>query len=452
MGVKNNTNVWVPFPVTKDRQVLEEFAAINDIDWESVEEVPYDDIIHNVTTVTELDPNLILEDGKSRIQVKCLPFYHYTTSRYNGQDKGVAESLLDVQRLINEENSYMHEMIAKASGGSDIINEDIFKNNIQKQEFIKNKNKPGRSFFADLDNVRKVKEDINPQPLNPAVVTKLNILYNQMLPLVSRVSEAMSAQSSSEDSGILIERKYQLNRIANIMFEKQLKQFINNIGEGYYYQWQITYGDIEREITSRTGKNKIYLNRKDVIDGQPVVINSVPSLPRCRVVITENTHSATYQMRSRIQLTELAKIIPPDDYLRRNSLVSKYFSTLDFPDKEKAKLEMINELEDMKAQIQFIAEISGLTSQMKQGQLATLQAQNMIDQLSSNMNMAPQQDITTQEQQIQMPSMAKGNNNVAGKQMNTLMQNKDVMEQASANQQLVEPDFNKLEKMNASTI
>ena len=433
MGVKNNTNVWMPFPVTDDRQQLEEFAALNDIDWESVQESPYDDCVHRVTTVTDLDPTLILEDGKSRIQVKGLPFYHFASSRYNGQDKGVAESLLDLQRLINEEHSYMHEMIAKASGGSDIINEDIFKNSIQKQEFIKNKNKPGKSTFADLDNVKKVKEDMNPQPLNPAVVTQLDRLWNQMLPLVSRVSEAMSAQSNSEDSGVLVERKYQLNRIANIMYDKGIKQFTSNIGEGYYYQWLITYKDTEREITSRTGQGKTYLNKRDVIDGQPVIINSVPDTPRCRVIVSENAHSATNQMRTRMQLADLSKIIPPDDYLRRNALVSRYFETLDLPDEETAKMELVNKMEDMRAQFQFMTQMTGFKAQIKQGEVMSLQADNMMQQLQAQMQVPQiQQAMTPQDQQVKMP---QPQNNTPGAPSNTVMQNQPVMQQAMANSQ-----------------
>jgi hypothetical protein len=38
IGCKNNTNIWIPFPATKDRQQLEKFAAINDVDWERSEE------------------------------------------------------------------------------------------------------------------------------------------------------------------------------------------------------------------------------------------------------------------------------------------------------------------------------------------------------------------------------------------------------------------------------
>lgn len=443
MGVRNNTSCWVPFPVTNDRATLEEFAALNDIDWESVQEAPYDDTVHRVTTVTDLDPTLILEDGKSRIQVKGLPFYHYSCARYNGQDKGVAESLLDLQRLINEEHSYMHEMIAKASGGSDIVNEDIFKDSIKKQDFIKNKNKPGKTFFADLDNVKNVRAEMTPQPLNPAVVTQLDRLYNQMLPLVSRVSETMSAQSSSEDSGIMMERKYQLNRIANVMYDKFIKQLYNNVGEGYFYQWQITYKDTEREITPRTGSGKIYLNRKTLVDGMPVVLNSVPDTPRCRVIISENAHSATNQMRTRMQLNDLSNIISPDDFLRRNALVSRYFDTLDLPDEDAAKMELINEMENMRAQLQFMTQMSNFKAQFKNSEVMALQADRMIEQLTAQAPQIPQA-MTPESEQVKMPGPAgQARNNVPGTPMNTIGQNQPVMQAAMANRQMSDQPYAK---------
>jgi hypothetical protein len=220
VGMKQGMPSWIPFPITKDRALLEQYAAENGIDWSSVQEQPYYDSIHKVTTITDLAPDLVLEDGKSNIQVKGLPFFHFTCIRNNGQDKGIAECMQDIQSTINERESYVTDMIDKASGGSEIWNKNLFRDKTDKDDFRKTKNQHGKTFFADLDDVHQAKVEVTPAQVNPAVFQQLQFMWKEMVPVVSRVGDAMSAISASEDSGVLFEKKYQMNRIANVIIDK----------------------------------------------------------------------------------------------------------------------------------------------------------------------------------------------------------------------------------------
>lgn len=371
---------WIPFPVTEDRDLLEMFAVENNIDWETVRETPYEKRVHKVCTVTDLDPELVLEDAASRVQCNGLPFLHFTTTRVDGKNKGVLETIMDLQEMFNERMAHVHELIAKASGGAEIWNEDLFRDPKQKQRFVKSRNKPGHTEFAPLDDVKNVKEDVGHIQVNPAIFQQVSVLYNELLPLVSRVSDTMSAMSGSEDTGVLFERKYQMNRIANILFDKFAKQLVNNLGEAYFYQWQITYADAERTITTRKG-DKIPLNKSGNIDGMPVVINSVAHVPRCRVIVNENTSSPTFQMNVRMQIKEIIKSIPENDTLRMTQVLNAYFGSLPLPEKDKAMTEMVNEMNTMKAQMQFMTEISGMKAQMANNEVMVAQADRMMQQL-----------------------------------------------------------------------
>jgi hypothetical protein len=398
---------WIPFPVTEDRALLEKFADVNNIDWETVQELPYEIRVHKVKTITDLSNDIMLEDGISKVQCNSLPFLHYTTSRTNGKDKGIIESIADLQEMLNERMSHVHEMIGKASGGSSIINEQLFRDNKEKQSFARNSNKPGYKFFGDIDGVKRIKEDIGNINVNPAIFQQVSVIYNELLPLISRVSDTMSALSNSEDTGVLFEKKYQMNKISNILFEKYAFQFINNLGEKYFYLWQNTYRDNEREIRTRSGK-VIVLNKNTDYG----IINSVANVPRCRVVVNENFSSSTYQMRQRMQVQDIIKSIPQNDTLRLNAALGIYFGSIAMADKDKAVMDMVTEMNNLKAQLQFMTELSTMKTQMANNAAMTAQAETMLKSLQQQqqkvmgMQQGPPvgQQVTTNEQiPVQVP-------------------------------------------------
>lgn len=386
---------WIPFPVTEDREKLEKFAQYNKIDWETVQEVPFEKRTHKILTITDLSDDIILEKGDGKTQCNSLPFLHFTTSRINGRDKGIIESIADLQEMFNERMSHIHELIAKASGGSSIYNEELFKSSRQKQEFAKKRNKPGHVEFAALDDVKNIKEDIDYISVNQAIFQQVSVLYNEVLPLVSRVSDTMSAMSNSEDTGVLFEKKYQMNKIANILYDKFAKQLVNNLGEKYFYQWQITYGSTERTIKTRTGR-EIVLNRET----ENGIINSVVHTPRCRVVVNENFSSATYQLRQRMQIQEIIKSIPEGDTLRLNAAMGIYFESVPMADKNKALMDMVTEMNNMKAQIAFMTEMSTMQTQIKNNEVLMAQAEMMLARMQSPQMMAAGQRGQPMENKI----------------------------------------------------
>lgn len=370
----------VPFPLTKDRALLQKFKEDNRIDWMDVSAVEYRERRQCIKTVTDLDPSIILEDGETREQVNGLSFYHFTCQRHNGHDKGAAEAILDAQRVINEKESYLLEYMAKAGGGSELWNEELFRNQQARKEFVKNKNKFGRVFFADLDGVKNVKVDVTPAQVPGAVFQEIQRMYNETLPLISRVSDAMSAIGSSEDTGVLYERKYQLNRIANVMYDKYIKTLMNNIGEGYYYQFQITYGDIQKEIRRRSG-GSIVINARENRGGTVMKINDVSSLPRSKVIVTESKNNPVYQMRKKAELVDIIKSIPPNDSLRLQFALSQYFKNMSLSDEARAQLEVVNGISMQKAMMSSMVEMSTMQTQMKNNEVMNQQLNMQMAQL-----------------------------------------------------------------------
>lgn len=399
IGLKKDTEQYISFPFSQDRNFLASFGEANGVDWTNVNPVEYREKKQRICTVTDLEPDLILEEGETREQVNGLSFFHFTCMRYNGHDKGIGEAILDAQRVINEKESYLLEYMAKAGGGAELWNEEMFKNEEQKKRFRKNKNKFGHVEFVDLDAVRTARVDVNPAQVPSAVFAEIQRMYQQTLPMVSRVSDAMSAVSSSEDSGVLFERKYQINRIANVLLDKYVMQLVNNIGEAYYYQFQITHGDLQKDIKKRTG-GVITINKKEVIAGQEMIVNSVSELPRSKVVVTESKNNPVYQLRKKAEIEAILRSIPPTDTLRLQGALSMYFDNMSMSDDARAMQETINELEMKKAMLQYATEISTMETQLKQNKVVGQQLTMSMAQ------MMPQPDI---QPAVQQPGGANPN-------------------------------------------
>lgn len=393
----------IPFPVTKDTALLQQFKEANELEWDDVSPVEYRERRQYIQTVTDLDPDILLEDGETREQVNGLSFYHFTCQRYNGHDKGVAESILDAQRVINEKESYLLEYMAKAGGGSELWNEDLFRNQESKKRFIKNKNKFGHVEFADLDGVKNVKVEVSPAQVPGAVFTEIQRMYNETLPLLSRVSDAMSAIGASEDTGVLYERKYQVNRIANVMYDKYIKTLINNIGEGYYYQFQITYGDVQMDIPRRLG-GSITINKREEINGQRMVTNDVSNLPRSKVIVTESKNNPVYQLRKKAEVADIIKSIPQNDALRMQLALSLYFDNMSMSDEARAQTEMVNKLSMEKALMGTMVEMSGYKTQLKNNQVMDEQMNLALAQMQPQAQAPMPQP--TQELEPQAPAPA----------------------------------------------
>jgi hypothetical protein len=230
--------------------------------------------------------------------------------------------------------------------------------------------------------------------------------------LVSRVSDALSSISDTGDAGILFERKFQTNMIANTLMNRNMRQFINNVAESYFYQWQITYADQEKEVTFRDNKTSITLN-KNVGD---LVYNSVRNVPRCRVVISENTKSQTYQMRWRSVWAEILPTINPDKLPAHYAFaIDKFFETMPLNDDDKGTLKTLNELMMMIARLELVSKATGAQTQSQNNTMQGLQIDMQIQQIMSQMSQQFQQQKPTShteaapQQQIQYPEPPASN-------------------------------------------
>lgn len=396
IGKQMDGNIWIPFPIEcQDRDACDAFGRANNIDMATAYPDDYEDSIHHVTTICpDLQSNLLLEDGKSKIQTKSLPFRHFTVSRYNGRNKGIVSEMLDAQRTLDERLTMENEAIATSTGGATLYNEELFTDPDERQDFTKKKNKYGQAIFARLDDVQKVSEPIHPNTNLGDVNRQIGMLFDQILPLVSRVSDSMSAVSDTSKSGILFEREYQVNRIGNMLMDKGVKQLINNLGEAYFYQWQITYQGQPREITKKDGKGSITLNERVPmgVDGegqiQYGIKNAVEYVPRCRVIVTETQRSGTQQIYRRNVINSLLEQLmknPEQNMAQIQVLFTEMVQSMDFSDKTKGAVEAASALDAMRVQMSIMTDLSSMKAKMGENTVSILRMEEMAKQLMAQM-------------------------------------------------------------------
>ncbi|MCP4651137.1 MAG: hypothetical protein GY853_13810 [PVC group bacterium] len=403
VGRKEGEFKRIPFPVTDNREYLELFAEQNGIDWETVDAEPYNDIVYHATAICpSLDPHIILNDEKPRIQVKRLPIFLFTTKRHDGKNKGLVESIMDLQTTLNKRVNLESELIDKANGGMTILNEDLFDGDtIKEAELQKNLNNPKKSMFARFTPGVPTREEITPKQYPSQIMTQIELMLNTLLPITSGVSDAWSSESSQGESGVLYERKVQMNKIGTLIMDKAVKQLINNLGEAYYYQWQITYAKLPREITKRGGKEKIILN-ESLPDGS--IKNSVEYTPRCRVIVTENLQSSTQQLRKRTMATEmLPQINPETNQLTFQKFLGMLVKNVDgLSDEEKDEFEETLKLEEAVAMTSNINLISQNIAATSGARVANEQSQMMLAKMGNEPGAGQvQEQITPPGEQVQ---------------------------------------------------
>lgn len=408
IGRSYGSEEFIPFPIVdemgqRDGEVyLRHFAEINNIDWTTVNTSTYRDRIHYVTTVCrQLRGAEIQIETKSNIQVGGLPFYHFTVMRAGGEDMGIPESMEGVEDTINKRESLATELISKANGGSMLVNKNLFDSKSQYDNWSKKKNKPGHSEPVDLDGVKKSFEHIAQNQYPSSIESQISRMYDKVLPIVSRVSDALSSVSDSATSGILFERQFQTNMIANTLMNRNMRQFINNVAEGYFNQFQITYADIQHNVKFRDGRN-VTLNKSN---GNRVT-NDVRSIPRCRVVIAENKKSQTYQMRWRSIWAEMLTSIRGMEaqYPGQAALILKNFmETIDMKDEDKGELQTLNEMTMMIARLNMVSQLTGYQTSAQNNTLMSAQIEAQMQQVMQMLNSQLQPQYQVQQHTAQEP-------------------------------------------------
>lgn len=404
LGRQQGKDQWIPFPIHPSpdspdaRELFNKFADKNQVDWTTVIVDHYGDSIHWVSTFCRELADLMIEPPtKSKIQIGGLPYFQYTAHRVNGKCQGDVELLQDISDIVDKRESMISEFIAKAGGGSGFVDEQVFADDEKYREWMKNKNKPGHMERVDMRGVAKIYEMLGENKVPDAAYTSLNQAMQTYLPLISGVTDAMSGQTSSEDNGILYERKFQTYLIGNTLRSKSVRQFIHNIADGYTRQYPITYNherhpNMEVQRRGHEDEDPIILNQESD-DG--MIVNDAESMGRLKVILEENVGSATMHGARRSMWVDILKTIANEQApLHKAFALTQLFKNMpNLSDEESALRDTLNDMFMMQARLQTVSQIAkeqaDTQGSSNQSMQLDIQAKQLQDQINQLMNPSP---------------------------------------------------------------
>ena len=395
VGQVLDSSRWVPFPLTTDEAALERFMIENKIDPLSLKKAPYEDKVHHVITVC---PTLLvdrpLQKGVSKIQPKRLPYLLLSANRAHGQDKGIVDDILDIQRTINKRESRLTDMINTAAGGGVLVNKDLFKTPEQQKRFERRKADPSYVEFVEGEELTKDRavHYLNQNNFPSALVNQLERMWD-IIDRVSKVPAAMDAMSeSANESGILFDRKLEISRLGLVTIINRVKNFRRNMAEMYYEQWQLVYNGPEREMSTFDGERSVVLNKRvyDPSDGKVYIENRPDQIPRSMVIIRESKASPNRRMRDRAIYSELFNLSHEANPEYTSFFFQKMIETMDLSDEDKVELNSIAKMQKFRDRQKLATEVSTLDAQDKQAALLAMQSELSIQQLIAGQQQAPQ--------------------------------------------------------------
>lgn len=404
----------LPFPVMdpkKDVAALRRFGEYNDVDWESVVEVPYTDRLLNIYTFSpDVSLQEPLEDKPAKVQIRRLDLFPWAPVRMNGKWSGIVDITKDIQQTINKNQSQKNHMINSAANGAKLINENLAGGDKDKLERIKrNLNNPAFVEDVDLDSVQRTHVILKENAYDAALFGNEEFMI-RMMDYVTPVPAAMSGRDeSSRESGVLYQSKVAIAEVGMKAIYESLKEHQLAKAEAYLLQAQITYRDSYRLFEKADRSGYIELNRSVEVDGNKMLINDISQMPRCNVIIKTDPNGLMMRHMNREQYTEMMRVVPPQMALLQTFLASKLIATNELSDEDRKELEVVTKMEMVRAAMAIKTELANMQASSANAEMSVMQIDQQIQQLMAG----------PQQQQIG-PGGQNGSETVTPDQGNTM--------------------------------
>lgn len=399
---------WLALPLKiKEDEVREVMARFGLTSWEDIHEYPYnDDILYYAICSPDVSKTAIFSKGRHPVQSGHIGFYTFSSTRYQGIEKGMFEFILDIQRTFNYRMSKIDDIIASAAGGASAYD----KNKIDvatARRLERDKTRPDAMIPVD-GSPKDVFSLLPIQQVPEHLFREVNNLVD-LFDRVSPVVPALEGAASSQESGILFELRHAVAKLGTLRLLYNWQQFLMHKAEGWYNQAAITYKGIYRRIPRVDGAGDVEFNAPDFNQyGQKIYVNSVEDLPRARVIISLKRSSPTEQMSKRLQLFDMNKIFSANPELFKSEIRATNHQLLQTLDLEPEQREYYNMLFEVQKQIDLLEEFSrleGAKSAIANNKVMTQQATAMLKGIEDRMAKAQGGVQVPQQASPEMPSM-----------------------------------------------
>jgi len=344
---------WVSFPLDVEKQELDIFMSVYGIEsYEDIVELPYeDDTLWLETIVPSLTRKSFLFHGKHNVQCGGIGLFKFSACSELGVDRGVMDSIVDIQRTLDYRESKKDDIIASGAAGGLMVNKEKFENPPKSlQEIKENRTRPDYVLSVDGNPSEAIQLIPNAQ-VDPAILNDIMGLID-MFDRVSPVVPAMEGAATKNESGILFELRHAVAKLGTLILYDNWQQHLKNKAVAWYVQARDTYKDVYREALDDLGENVEYNSPIfiDTEDGRKKgYSNSVSALPpRAQVIVTLKEDSPSEQHAKRFLYFDMAKMLSANPEESRNQLrvvINEMIKTLPLSAEEKKKYKAIADMQ-----------------------------------------------------------------------------------------------------------
>lgn len=382
----NGSYYAFPLNVTKDQ--VQRFVKQQGISYEDTKEYPYEDDLLEVETICPTASRVaILSKGKHRVQCGFIGFFPFSAAREMGINKGVMESLLDVQRMLNYRESKKEDVIATMAAGATAVDIDALENKKKDLDNIK-KNKTRPDFVLGVHgDPNKVMAKFPTGEVPQSIWNDIAGLID-LFDRVSPVTPALEGQASADESGVLFEMRHAVTKLGTLILYDNWRQHLMNKAEAWYNQALISYKDMYWKVKRTDGPGFVEFN-SPVYDGdRKGYENQIADLPRSRVIVTLSKFSPTEQYSKRLMLYDMTKIFSahPELFKQQIRVVNDLLvGTLELSTEDREVYKRISTLQQQNDMLELMTHRETLIASGLQAKLTQGQIMQMIQQLQAEL-------------------------------------------------------------------
>lgn len=302
-----------------------------------------------------LAKSLVLAEGDHPVQIGRLPYDIWSSKNMFGQKQGLVDVLADAQSALNKKESVIMHLQSIAANGAELVEEDLFVDESEKQRYIDEKNKPGSVFTVASGSIAQqkqapIRKDSVPQDL----IQSQQRMEKFMQEASSVVAATQGKSEGANESGILFQSKRTQALVPLELLGKSIKRMINNQGEAYFYLAKKVYSDVPRVFKSKKTREFIPINQQISPTGD--IGNDINAIPRQNVLVQESQSGLNKRQELLAQNAELSqRMTNPALKASFDKEMIKY-TTLPEDAKAEAiaRAEEFEKLQDLQIQVQML--------------------------------------------------------------------------------------------------
>ncbi|MDD5051090.1 MAG: hypothetical protein PHV93_05155, partial [Candidatus Pacebacteria bacterium] len=407
-----SSGVWIPFPLKikeDDVKYLKDFYGIES--YEDIKEFPYQRRQLRYSVVCpSATTKPIVEDKEHPLQCEFIGFFRFSAAKEIGIEKGVMESILDIQRTLNYRESKKDDVIASGGVGAFAADIDSLPNGEADLKKIReNKTKPDFVLGVHGDPNKifgRFPEGNVPQSIW-SDITQLIQMFDRLTP----VTPALEGTGPADESGILFQLRNAVTKLGTLIFYDNWQNHLMWKAEAWYNQAIITYKGMYRKIPYTDKPGYVEFNSPM---GDGTYLNQIETLPRARVVVTLSKESPTQQMEKRLMLYDMVKLMSANPQLVKPQLrvtLNKLIETLELTPDERRNFKILSKMQEHVDIVEITAQLSTLQAQVAQAQVGKEQNIQMLKQLNTQAMLAEMNQEPASVPAISSPTVENVNIN-----------------------------------------